>query len=294
MKNLKQTILLLMVAFAFSINAQTIGEYVDVLHFKNGTSIKGVIVEQVPGKTVKVKAEDGQEYVYSITEISRFTRELSADYDANSKTTAEGKCCSSKKGFDFKSEWMSDYKAKENGYFFEANLLASTNASAFRVLNGYRFGRMGNIGLAIGIENIATARKSMSSVPEATLNLVYFGELHDRKVTPFFQIEGGYGVALKRTANEMDYNFFNKDNDVEDTDVTSALYFGGPMSGLVLGLKIRTKKKVSFKLGLDARLVSQFSKKTHTIVYEDASTRNYTKDDFEVFPGIGARFGIGF
>lgn len=297
MKNLKQAFLLLMVAFAFNINAQTIGNYIDVIQFKNGTSIKGVIIAQVPGESVKIKAQDGKEYLFQVVDVAQFTRELSEEISTEISTNENGEStkpagCSKTAGFPYASKWSSDYKMKEKGFFVEFDLLAATNSAAFRVTHGYKLGKLGSLGVALGLENLATARKSMSGVPAATLNLVYSKELFKRKVTPFFQVEGGYGIALKRTTSENDYNFFDKEEPV--TDFTDALYFGGPMSGLVLGLKIKTKKKVIFKLGLDARMVSQFSTKTYTIIYEDASTKNYKKDEFKIFPGVGARFGIGF
>ncbi|MCI0707395.1 MAG: hypothetical protein L0Y80_07935, partial [Ignavibacteriae bacterium] len=49
----------------------------DVVYLKNGGIIRGTIVEQVPGKSVKIKTRDGNVFVYSMDEIDKMTKEES-------------------------------------------------------------------------------------------------------------------------------------------------------------------------------------------------------------------------
>lgn len=101
----KISILLLMIAFAISATAQSIGNYIDVVYLKNGSMIKGVIVEQVPGKTIKIKTADGSEFVYPIDDVEKFAREEVVTKNND------------KSHFSRAKQWMNgDYKQKDKGY----------------------------------------------------------------------------------------------------------------------------------------------------------------------------------
>lgn len=284
-----------MLAFAFGATAQSIGDYMDVVYLKNGSMVKGVIVEQVPGKSIKIKTADGSEFVYGIAEVERFTREeTESNHSSNS--------C-----FYKARNWANgDYRQKDKGYFAEIGLLGNSSAYAVRVTNGYKFGRLGYLGVGVGLENVAL--NSGERLPELSLNLIYAGDLMNRKVTPFYQIEAGYGFSLDRygyNSNLLNGNNFgfgkfgsfgSDDEDfVIDSESASTLNYGGPQGALVLGVKIHTLKKVYFKLGLDARLTSNFSD-VHYLTFDDLGQASGSSlvQEFNVNPGIGARFTFGF
>jgi hypothetical protein len=48
---------------------------IDVVYLKNGSIIKGIIVEQVPGHAVKLQTADGSLFVFESSEITKMTRE---------------------------------------------------------------------------------------------------------------------------------------------------------------------------------------------------------------------------
>ena len=50
-------------------------QYVEVVHLKNGSMIKGVIIEQTPNKSIKIQTSDGSIFVYSYDEIEKITKE---------------------------------------------------------------------------------------------------------------------------------------------------------------------------------------------------------------------------
>ena len=52
----------------------------DVVHLKNGSVIKGMIVEQVPGESIKIQTADGSVFFYRMEEIERITKE---QYEVN-------------------------------------------------------------------------------------------------------------------------------------------------------------------------------------------------------------------
>lgn len=47
----------------------------DVIHLKNGSVIRGTIIEQIPGVSVKIETADGNVFVYNMTEIAKITKE---------------------------------------------------------------------------------------------------------------------------------------------------------------------------------------------------------------------------
>lgn len=51
------------------------GQYVDVVYIKNGSIIKGIIIEQIPNVQIKIQTKDGSIFVYKMDEIERITKE---------------------------------------------------------------------------------------------------------------------------------------------------------------------------------------------------------------------------
>ena len=46
----------------------------DVIHLKNGGLIRGTIIEQVPGESLKVQTRDGNIFVYTMDEIAKISK----------------------------------------------------------------------------------------------------------------------------------------------------------------------------------------------------------------------------
>lgn len=281
----KISILLLMIAFALSATAQGTANFLEVVHLKNGSIVKGVITEQVPGKSVKIKTAEGSEFIYTLDQIERFSRE-------EIKDAGQAGLHGMNKIFN------GDYNKKDKGYFAEIDLMGNTTAAAVRVTQGYKAGKHGYFGLAIGLENVAI--NASERLPELSLNLVYAGDFFDKKVTPFYQIEAGYGFSLDRYGYNSDllngnvFMFNNKNNSVSN-DAASTLNYGGPQGALALGVKIHTMKKVYFKVGLDARLTSNFSD-SHNYIFDNANMITGTElvKELGINAGLGVRFSIGF
>lgn len=58
----------------FSLKAQS---YSEIVYLKNGSMIKGIVIEQIPNKTLKIQTKDGSIYVYQMDEVSKITKDLS-------------------------------------------------------------------------------------------------------------------------------------------------------------------------------------------------------------------------
>ena len=62
-----------MMAFITSATAQTMQE---VVYLKNGSIIKGIVIEQIPGASLKIQTYDGSIFVYPMSEVEKITKEL--------------------------------------------------------------------------------------------------------------------------------------------------------------------------------------------------------------------------
>lgn len=51
-------------------------QYVDVVYLKNGSVIRGIIIEQVPNVSIKIETAGGSVFVYKMEEVERMTKEL--------------------------------------------------------------------------------------------------------------------------------------------------------------------------------------------------------------------------
>ena len=47
----------------------------DVIHLKNGETVRGTIIEQIPGESLKIQTADGSVFVYTIYEIAEISRD---------------------------------------------------------------------------------------------------------------------------------------------------------------------------------------------------------------------------
>jgi hypothetical protein len=65
--------LVISLIFAIPISAQTTQD--DVVYLKNGGIIRGLIIEQIPGETIKIQTKDRSIFVYKFNEIEKITKE---------------------------------------------------------------------------------------------------------------------------------------------------------------------------------------------------------------------------
>ena len=63
----------LMMMISSTLVAQNVQE---VIHLKNGSVIKGTVIEQIPGQTIKIQTADESIFVYRIEEVEKITKEV--------------------------------------------------------------------------------------------------------------------------------------------------------------------------------------------------------------------------
>lgn len=50
-------------------------DYEEVVYLKNGSIVRGTVIEQVPGESLKIQTSDGSIFVYNMSEVERITKE---------------------------------------------------------------------------------------------------------------------------------------------------------------------------------------------------------------------------
>ena len=85
--------LLLLLTLLLSISTYVAAQnYTEVVYLKNGSVIKGVIIEQVPNVSLKIKTSDGSLIICQMNDVEKITKEerYTRDYrkDVNNRKAA--------------------------------------------------------------------------------------------------------------------------------------------------------------------------------------------------------------
>ncbi len=127
--------LLLVLTLLLSISTYVAAQnYTEVVYLKNGSIIKGVIIEQVPNVSLKIKTGDGSLIICQMSDVTKITKEerYTRDYrkDTNDRKAARNTLKGYKGFVDFAYIGdVSDYNASKielstthgyqfNNYFF--------------------------------------------------------------------------------------------------------------------------------------------------------------------------------
>ncbi|MBK7140431.1 MAG: hypothetical protein IPH74_16095 [Bacteroidetes bacterium] len=70
---MKKVLLFLLICLSFNVFAQSSLE--EVVYLKNGSIIRGTIIEQIPNVKIKIQTSEGNVFVYKYDEIEKITKE---------------------------------------------------------------------------------------------------------------------------------------------------------------------------------------------------------------------------
>lgn len=68
--------LLIVCAVVCSVLYVAAQQYQDVVYLKNGSVVRGIILEQIPGKTIKIATDNGSQFIFTLAEVEKMTKEL--------------------------------------------------------------------------------------------------------------------------------------------------------------------------------------------------------------------------
>lgn len=85
MKKLILLLIIIVTSIGSSISQETMR---DVVYLKNGSIIKGIIVEQIPNVSIKIKTADDNIFKYNMEEVEKITKEDAYTYNRYSNNRA--------------------------------------------------------------------------------------------------------------------------------------------------------------------------------------------------------------
>ena len=162
--------------FAIGIFAFAQQDYQDVVYLKNGSIIRGIIIEQVPNVSLKIETVNKNVFVYKIDEIEKMTKEpvLNAGKSLNSSS------------------------GRTSGYLGIVNIgcgfgLGDVAKGLIVIkldfINGYQFNPYFYLGFGTGVKVFTQDGITNLVLP---LFLDFRAHLLDKKVSPYFGLGAGY------------------------------------------------------------------------------------------------------
>jgi hypothetical protein len=243
---MRYLLLLLAVCIGTFAKAQTLGDYEEVIYLKNGSVIRGVIIEQVPGKSYKIQTHENNLFVYQYDEIEKITREVPTG-------SSHGKDGRKAKGFNmYIDEGMALWVS---GDPYPMNQLTFTP--------GYKINRTVFIGGTVGI----IARKDFLSVPVMVDARFTFTKT---KVAPLLSLQAGY--MSKNLLGNDDFGYYY-----------SGTNYGGFIFGIKPGIGINLKKDIDLNFYTGYQLGSDIVKIDN---YYDSNTNYGLLHFFTLTAGI--------
>ncbi len=146
--------------------------YQDVVYLKNGSIIRGVIIEQVPNKSIKIETADRSVFVYQMDEIEKLTKE-----------PIQGKS-----GGSFSNSGLqSGYKGiVELGYQIGTGDYGMDRLK-LNIINGYQINPYFSLGFGTGLRYYFDAEAALIPVfADFRANFI------DNKISPYLSLGVGY------------------------------------------------------------------------------------------------------
>ncbi|HEY8938386.1 MAG TPA: hypothetical protein VIM65_24365 [Cyclobacteriaceae bacterium] len=207
----------------------------DVVYLKNGSVIKGTIVEIVPGSTIKIKTSDGSIFIYPMEEVIRTENEESSerprrrDNERRSEPPAERE--------------PSAYD--HTGYFMMFrvgprvnNLLYNSLDLNAGFINGIQMNEVVSLGVGIETTQYYFSSDQATSIRMTPVFLDARFYVPKRKVRPMFSFQFGYAMGGKTQLSTHQNNNW--------IDFYPATQKGGIFMAIGAGMRIYANKTFSF------------------------------------------------
>ena len=150
----------------------------EVVYLKNGSIIKGDIVEIIPNKTLTVETADGSSFVCNYDDIDKITREKSVNNEVIETPKIKNNSSPLKRG----------YSAQINSDIFANSL---TCGPVITTVHGFRFNPKISIGLGTGIR--FDPYNEDYAIP-VFANVRY--DILNRKISPFMAANSGIAIGI--------------------------------------------------------------------------------------------------
>lgn len=168
--------ILITLSLFFSINSFSQENYEDVIYLKNQNIIHGMIIEQIPNESIKIKTKDKDVFYFKISEIEKIVKEVNTNYDEKSK----------------KNIVLSKYR------FFNITEFVygfSDKVIGLQTINGVTLGESISLGIGIGYDKYPDIGLS-----PIFLDFRYF--ITKNKISPFIELPIGQSFIIDYYARD--------------------------------------------------------------------------------------------
>ncbi len=166
----------------------------DVVYLKNGSILRGIIIEQVPDQIIKIQLKDRSVFALKYEEIEKIVKEnLPGDNSNNNSKVTVFK----KRGF---INWLEiNYSHGIGNVNVQSYTVKNDQFSyGFRTFAGYQFNEHLSLGIGFGIDKYKYTNATRYESTDARLPITFDVRttIMKGKVSPVFTANMGYAVGL--------------------------------------------------------------------------------------------------
>ena len=261
---MKSNLLLFLLVFMLPLTTFSQARTEDVVYLKNGSIIRGTIVEQILGESLKIELLGGSIFVFQQSEIDSIKKETALNQKS---ARAKHDYFRKDKGYRNMSEMslICGFGTNDN-YYYGYN--PNDYGFSLQTVNGYQWSRWIYTGVGIGIDRFITYKQTFAPF--------YFrasSEFLKKRITPYAFADIGYVHMLQSRGYD---DFTNNKN-------RGGLYFasGG-------GVRFYTRSHTSVSLSVSYRRYHSSSEWTYD--WEGSPIYNIDRQYQRVVFGVGVGF----
>ena len=265
----------------------------DIIYLKNGSIIKGTIIEQIPGKSYKILTSDNNTFTYVVDEIEKITSEVVTPPVQYYTPPAE-QSNSKKENYNNTKKEKNEPQFKTNGWSGILRLgplgLRSYTATAIvgNNLNGFLFLGLGTSLDAyknIGEVDLPHDYPGMDVLLPAYVDVRMFAS--EKRFAFMWHLDMGYSALLNSTIRYQ--------NDIHSMDSYDKTSSGGLYYGTGVGLRVFVTDKTAILLEFGLKIQNFSLESYQTSAYYGNGIYSYKIDNVERTNKIAATpyFNIG-
>lgn len=182
MKRIILVFILILFAGGYVAHSQTPQQ--EVVYLKNGSMIRGTVIEQIVGQSLKIQTADGSIFVYRMDEVEKITKESPIQTKRTASLVPAGNITSYRGFVDF------GYTQKLGG---GANRIELTTS------HGYQFTPYFFTGAGIGVHcylQESNMWHSDAKIPFIPMFVDLRSNLMQGFIVPFIGLKGGYSLVI--------------------------------------------------------------------------------------------------
>jgi hypothetical protein len=254
---------------ALLLHAQTNKE--DVLYLKNGSIIRGQIIDQLTDGKLKIELLGGSIFVFEAKDIDSIRKE-----NPVRTTLKEIRHNYYRKDHGFRNItelaiiYGVNFKNNPNSgnYYYYSNTNQDDIGLSLQTVNGYQFWPYLFVGGGVGIDRFITYQQTFSP-----FFVRLTSEFLKRKVTPYVYVDAGYSVMWKQPSTE---------------NISYLQSAGGAYTAAGAGLRIYTRSRASVMLSAGYKM--NMSKTSWTYAGDTYDTYNIQR----TYQRFVMNFGVSF